>query len=159
MDQHSLTRRQVLRVAGGLALSGTAVMGLAGHASAGVNWCRLDPIVEIDGKRIHIYVFSNQDDMHTVVTGPTKVTVFVPIGSSTEFIWADDGFGMGYAVTFEEDKKLQRIGNLTAVRTVVRVPASEPNPVKVEIERAGNSTVIASKSGNTNEDLVSTFAV
>lgn len=156
MEDHGrIDRRTVLRMFGGglIAAAAPAIALRQQAAMAGISWCRLDPIVEIAGKRVHIYVWSYQDDMKTIITGPTEVTIAVPKGIPTKFIWADDGFGLGYTVEFTSSRTLAKTPDGVEARVNVLVPASTGQSVVVDVELA-DGTLLGSRQGSTNKDIV-----
>lgn len=110
-------------------------------------WCRQDPIIRIEGKKLHIYVFAEERILNPVLgaRGETLVRISVPPGTRTEFIRQDDGFlDFGYDVQWVEDDRLETIRDAVSglaaapsaveVRVSVRVPAySSDLAVGVEV--------------------------
>jgi hypothetical protein len=118
-------------------------------ADATPGWCKRDPVIEVDGKRAHIYVSSLEEILGTV-TGPTKVRIFVPHGVSTELIRMDEGFGESYDVRFLRSDDLN--ANVFAVQILVEVfvPTPLELPVRVEIMNRQDD-LLARSLGETNE--------
>ena len=109
------------------------VAALSGQgAGAGVGWCRFDPIVLIDGEIADIFVAA-PFDAPLRVTGPTEITVTVPVGVSTTLVLSDLGFGKGEIVRFEESRKLRRTASGIEIKIAVYVPTADGGmPVLVE---------------------------
>ena len=116
------------------------LLGLtATPAGASPVWCAKDPVVEIGGKRVHVYV-SSHEEILTTVSGPTKVRITVPVGVSTELISTDEGFaGQGYEVEFAESENLDATYMGVQIRVSVRVPAAVELPVKVKVTDGDDS--------------------
>ena len=121
----------------------------ANPAGASPVWCAKDPIVEIGGKRAHIYVSSYEEILSTV-EGATEVRITVPVGVSTELISTDEGFaGQGYEVKFAESENLDVTNMKVQFRVAVRVPAAVELPVKVKVTD-GDDNVLNRDIGTTN---------
>ncbi|HEX5165511.1 MAG TPA: hypothetical protein VFV93_08960 [Thermomicrobiales bacterium] len=87
-----------LVTAGSLGL--LALMLLVMPAAAGVSWCRADPIVELNGTPIQVWVAVSAEHEH-LVSGPIQVMVFTSDEVDTNTTYLDDGFnGYGEEVTF-----------------------------------------------------------
>ena len=120
----------------------------APSAGAVLNWCKTDPIVEIGGKRAHVYVASPQDIL-AAATGPTAVEITVPVGVSTSLISTDAGFGHGWEVTFVESANLRITNRGIEVRVSTSVPANATLLVVTEVVD-GSEVSLASVAGATN---------
>jgi hypothetical protein len=95
----------------------------APSAEAGIAWCRVDPIVLIDGQLADVFVASTLA-MHLKATGPVELVIRIPEGSKGTVVLSDTGFGLkGYRISFVSDSSLKR----TATRTPVRVSAFAPS--------------------------------
>lgn len=94
-----------------------AMLILTIPASAGVTWCRADPIVEVEGYRVQILV-GVPEGYEQYVNGPIKTKIDVPRGLTRKVIFLDAGFnGYGETVTW---------GDLSnAVRLTVQVPMDQ----------------------------------
>ena len=149
---HPLTRRHALRLLSGAALAAVAGVRLAGAAAAGVRWCRRDPQILVGGHVANVYV-SSYNDILDSGTGPTRVVVTVPTGyaATAQVLDQDDGFGYGYAVTFQESAKLGLTrGGAINVGVQVYVPSSKTAlPVKVELADAAG-TFVGAQQGKVN---------
>lgn len=122
-------RRSILPT---LALAALAVALSVQSAAAGRVWCRTDPVVVIDGVLVDIWI-SSTTDAFLVATGPTRIDVTVPVGTSTATIISDVGFGHGYDIRFLESRALRRTANLLQVWVAVYVPASDRTlPIRVD---------------------------
>ena len=101
-------------------------------ASAGIGYCKVDPVVVIDGRLADIFVGVPFQDL-LKVTGPTEVVVTTPVGVDGDLAIATAGFGYGEIVHFEESHSLNVTSEGIEVRIKVRVPASsDAMPVLVE---------------------------
>ena len=118
-------------------------------AGAIVEWCRSDPVLDIGGERMHVYV-SGPVELLQVVTGPTIVEITVPAGVPVALISTDAGFGLGWDVRITESNQLRVGGRGTEVRVRTSVPASI-NGLTVLMEVTdGNQSVLDSKTSSTN---------
>jgi len=105
----------------GTCLSLLALLLLAMPAAAGVSWCRADPIVELNGTEVQIWVAVASEYEH-LVSGPIQVAVFVPNKVSKEITFLDTGFnGYGEEVSFKHRGKVGDDGSFP-VEIRVRVP-------------------------------------
>ncbi len=122
-------RRSVCRALGFAILA----LGLIGpSASAGVGWCRTDPVVVIDGHLADIFVSARFDDL-SKVNGPTEIVVSTPVGVDAELVIATTGFGYGEKVRFVESESLEVTSEGIELRIKVRVPARiDAMPIRVE---------------------------
>ena len=75
-------------------------------ATAGVQWCRTDPIINFGGSEhfagteINLWV-SIPEQYESLVNGPVEFTVYVPSDVSREVVYMDPGFnGHGETVAF-----------------------------------------------------------
>jgi hypothetical protein len=124
-------------------------------ATASVRWCRTDPVVDFNGMTTHTFVSTYAEALHATVTGPTKVVYRVPAGVKPRLRYTDNGFGYGYDVVFEYDKKMKVNPDGTIpVEIRVHVPAGRPMPVVVEWQPASTGAVTASAKGTTNKWIV-----
>jgi hypothetical protein len=119
-------------------------------AVAGRGWCRTDPVVLLDGEVADIWVASTVEAF-TAVTGPTRIVVTVPVGTSTTLVLSDLGFGRGYDVSFAESAALARSAAALPAWIAVFVPADADLPVLVEfVPRIVGILAPASAEGSTN---------
>jgi len=125
---------------------------MATPTGATIGWCKRDPIVDIGGKRAHVYV-SSLDSILVSATGPTDVVITVPNGVATDLIGTDDGFGYGYNVRFEESGGLKTTNRGIQIEVEVEVPATDELPVLLEVTD-GQNVVLAHKRGETNEEVL-----
>ncbi len=147
-----LTRRDAVRLLGLSALAAPAALSPR-PAAAVRGWCKRDPVIRIDGKTARIWV-STKEDRLPDVTGPTEVVVTVPERAKTEFVWADNGFGYGYDLRFEESRRLKSGEQGTEVEVEVFVPArSDAVPIMVEFEAAAKRNVVARAKGRVNRSI------
>jgi hypothetical protein len=129
-----------------------ALLVLAMPASASVRWCRTDPVVDFNGMTTNTYVSTYAEALHGAVTGPTKVVYRLPSGVKSRLRYTDNGFGYGYDVVFEYDKRMKVNPDGTIpVEILVHVPAGKPMPIIVEWEPVSVGAVTASAKGTTNK--------
>jgi hypothetical protein len=104
----------------------------------GVTWCRVDPIVLLNGTQVSILV-AVPEEYAPYVNGPIDVVVRVPAQVRRELIMTDAGFnGYGETVTFiDTDGEVNIIGGFdTVVRVTVpidRVALGSDVEVPVEV--------------------------
>ena len=106
------------------------VLGGARAGSAELEWCRVDPVVKIDGVTYNIILASPTAILDSA-TGPSEVVITIPAGTPYELVSTDPGFGYGETVSFVEARG-KRIAP-GSFDVAVRVPASERLPVLVEV--------------------------
>jgi hypothetical protein len=132
------SRRHVTAVVLGL----LALLVFAVPANAGVSWCRADPIVELNGKRVQIWV-AVPEHFVDKVTGPIEVQIYVPSSVSREVVLLDAGFnGYGETVTFTNSGALLPGGSFY-MTIVVKVPTAgywHRIPVQVEVVHPDGNT-------------------
>jgi hypothetical protein len=113
-----------------------ALFVFAVPAGAGVSWCRADPIVELNGKRVQIWVAVPEQYVDKV-TGPIDVQINVPSSVSRELIFTDAGFnGYGEKVTFTTNGGGLMPDGSFWMTVIVRVPMNgfwQSVPVQVEV--------------------------
>lgn len=128
----SMSRRGMLRLMGGAALAAVPAVALVSDASAGRSWCRMDPVLKIDGQVVDVYLESYQE-MNTAATGPTQINVLIPKGSTGTVLATDRGFGgNGYSISFSTSSTLLKTNRHTQVQVSVYQPANASTlPVKV----------------------------
>ena len=128
----SLTRRQSLRLLAGGSLALAAGLGATDVASAGRAWCRVDPVISIDGQLADIYLTSTLS-MNLKATGPTKIVITIPSTSTGRVHLVDLGFGLkGYQISFVKSAALTRTKTHTQVQIAAYAPASDSSlPVEV----------------------------
>ncbi|MEZ4520526.1 MAG: hypothetical protein R3A46_02620 [Thermomicrobiales bacterium] len=124
-----------------------AILALAGSTFAG-GWCRADPIVEIDGEAVQIWV-AIPENLQPAVNGPIQVIVSRPWNANSRVLMLDSGFnGHGERVTFFANNGRNRDGSMDIdVFVVVPInqqalpPGTWQAPVMVEIITAKGKTV------------------
>ena len=161
-------RRDVVRGLLGLAAAGAALAPRPAEAARG--WCRMDPVIEIDGELAEILVAVKFRDILDV-NGETLIVVTVPKGVDAELvtpgIWSTrrgtfsgPGFGHGERTKFVKSPKLKRTRNGIQLEVAVRVPARGTHRVRVEFGSAGVVLLDPEQAkGATNEwvTLATTF--
>ena len=128
-----LPRRRLLRLltAAPLAL---ATMGRPGGVGAARQWCRVDPVLRIDGQTCHVRVaagVANRREARALATGPIRVAVTVATGTVAEHVASDAGFGFGYEVTCAEAAGLPAGAVEVAVYVPMRGGGGKAVPVRV----------------------------
>ena len=157
-----LTRRAFTRLsASALELAGTGLL-TATPASAGISWCRTDPVIDVNGRRVHIYVLGESPtilDQTLGAKGPTDVTVYAPPGTTAQLTAMDSGFnGYGYKVQLQKDDKLKVNPDGTIqLKVVVKVPAWTSVPIMVEADPYAEGLTTTSVTGATNVNTAALF--
>ena len=119
------TRRRFVQVLGGLTLAAVPAGRFAGDAAAGRGWCRVDPVVRINGRIADIRLSSDRRLLETAL-GPAEIVVRLPVGMASELLAVDRGFGgHGYIVTFVPDVALPSSNGRFSVGVDVYVPSSD----------------------------------
>jgi hypothetical protein len=132
---HPLSRRQFARLlaGGALALAGGGLLA-AEPASAGIGWCRTDPVLKINGKTYHIYV-SGPSDLLTASTGPIRLKVTVGGSVRVSLSEPDAGFGDGWSFSLSVSSGLTTLpGPYYELKASVYVPATGNYPIRVETQ-------------------------
>jgi hypothetical protein len=128
----------------------------ASGAGAVIEWCRSDPVVEIGGEQMYVYL-SGPVDLLDAATGPTVVEIQVPPGVPVTLVSTDQGFGYGWDVRFAESADLNVTGRGTKVRVGAYVPADTAVPVLVNMQVTdGSGAVLFEFLGTTNRQLTVT---
>lgn len=131
------------------ALALTAIIVLSGGVFAG-GWCRADPIVQINGEEVQIWV-AIPDDMQHTVNGPIQVLVSKPWGTDAHVTFLDEGFnGHGETVRFFTSGPPNSDGSMD-IQIMVSVPVDTSQlpsgtwsfPVMVEVITDNGTTVSA----------------
>ena len=129
----------------------------ASPTDAARRWCHKDPVVLVAKTNVSIDVAVYEDQMQ-YVSGPIKVTVYVPPGFSASLVSSDDGFnGYGESVAFSTDRRLQASRTSIQFRILVNVPASIRMPAQVVVTPTGTNS--AAISGRTNSVFTATGSV
>lgn len=143
-EHGTLSRRALIPALLALVLM---LVGGPGHASAEIEWCRVDPVISVNGTTYNV-ILSSPYAIFDSATGPTEVVVKVPAGSDYALIATDDGFGFGETVRFVESSSQNSAGNIDIS---VKVPAKSPLPVLVEV--FVGDQVVATEMGKTNQRM------
>lgn len=102
-------------------------------ASAARGWCRVDPIIVVDGQLADVYIGSSLT-MLLQATGPISLEITIPNSSTGYVILNDLGFLHGYNVVFKHSSALTRTRTHTQIQARVYAPASSSDlPVTVTI--------------------------
>jgi hypothetical protein len=124
------------------------LVALSGTIFAG-GWCRADPIVEINGEEVQVWV-AIPANMQSAVTGPIEVRFSKPWGTNASIIYLDDGFnGYGERVRFFTDSPPNADGSMN-IQVFVKVPVDSSKlpagvwkvPVQLEIVTDNGRTVV-----------------
>ena len=104
----------------------------AAPTSAGLGWCRSDPVLLIDGHIVDIWV-TGPLLAPLKVTGPNQIVVTTPEGVDSYLILKTIGFGRGEKVTLKTSPELERTAQGVEVEVAVYVPARDSSmPVGIE---------------------------
>jgi hypothetical protein len=124
-----LARLLVVTIASFILLSAVS----AQSASAARGWCKVDPVIVVDGQLADVYIGSTIS-MLLQATGPINLEITIPNGSTGSVILNDLGFLHGYNVVFKHSSALTRTAQHTQIRVRVYAPASSSDlPVTVTI--------------------------
>jgi hypothetical protein len=136
-----------------LSLACIATLFVATPASAGRAWCARDPIVNLDGHELQVWVAIPDEDVY-LVNGPIDIQFTTPAGMTRSVVFTDDGFNEhGEDVSFADDShgSVNANGSFT-VRIRVSVPIdetlahAEPKtrkiPAQITIIEGGQTTVL-----------------
>lgn len=137
-------------------LLGTAVIAPGAHASRG--WCRMDPVIMVDGQAADVFVGSTTE-MLLKATGPIRIEILIPRKSSGSVILTDAGFGHGYEIVFKASGSLKRTATHTQIKIRVYAPASTSTlPVSVNFSpRSTNSSLSAVLFGTTRDGYANSW--
>jgi hypothetical protein len=130
-----LDRRALVRRLGGGAFALASAPLLRGEqALAGVMWCKVDPVLRINGKTYHVYV-SGPQELLTASTGPIRLRVTVGGNVSVGLSQPDAGFGDGWSFSVSVSSGMQTLpGPYYDLRVSVYVPAAGDYPIVVETQ-------------------------
>lgn len=147
------TRRSFLRLAGAAGLVVAGGLVLPDAASAGITWCRTDPVLNVDGVRFRIWV-SSTEAMYNKRTSAISVRVACQQVNSVrlETVPGDNGFGLGYGLS--SSTSVSSGGGARSVQIAVRAPSSDSSlPVLVELEPLSSGYSWQSVQGTSNQWL------
>ena len=117
-----MTALTALVFAGGVAVSET---------DAARGWCQADPVIMVDGQLADVFVGSSAT-MLLKATGPIKMVITIPSGSTGFVVLTDLGFLHGYDITFKHSSNLTKTKRHTQVKVSVYAPATTSSlPVTV----------------------------
>lgn len=132
MRPTTIDRRRAL----GLLAAGTYAVARPDAARAGRGWCRVDPIVQVGGQLLHLWVALWARDMaeaRRLANGPIAVDFVLPPLVPFARLDNSPGFGEGFVVTRQTDPTLASGAGLIPVRVRVRVPTRRPRNRPVEV--------------------------
>jgi hypothetical protein len=137
-------------------LIGSAVTTPSANAARG--WCRMDPVIMVDGQLADVFVGSSLE-MLLKATGPIRIVVTVPTGSNAKVVLTDVGFGRGYSFEFKQSSTLKRTATHTQIRIRVYAPASSSAlPVSVNFApRSIGSSLTAILFGKTSNGYANSW--
>jgi hypothetical protein len=116
--------RKLFRSLIGALVALTFLSGLvAPHADAARGWCKADPVIMVDGQLADVFVGSSLD-MLLKATGPIKMEIIIPSGSTGGVVLTDAGFLRGYSITFKHSSTLTKTKSHTQVKIRVYAPAT-----------------------------------
>lgn len=148
------------RLALGTLVSVLMMAALATQASAGLLWCRSDPVVRLDGTLVDI-VIAIPVDYVPAVNGATHFEVRTAKGATRELILNDVGYnGHGSEVVFTDgpgwvkDKKVPTSVRVHVPIDETKLAPGETVPVEVTVTPAnGEQLVVVGTSELTTVDL------
>lgn len=126
----SYSRRSIIKMFMGGLFGAAMTVTPVRKALAGLGWCRADPIVRIDGRRLDIGVEA-LEAMLDNRTAPVKIRVQIPEESSYALLYADNGFGLGYDIDPVRVAGLEREPGRTQYRVRVNCPSSGNELVRI----------------------------
>jgi hypothetical protein len=94
----------------------------APQASAARGWCRMDPIIMVDGQLADVFIGSTLE-MLVSATGPIQLEITIPTNSTGFVVLTDLGFLKGYNIVFKKSSALTRTWNHTQIQIRVYAPA------------------------------------
>jgi hypothetical protein len=145
-------RRWPARVRLGLPLS-FAISALASGgrgADASRGWCRMDPVLLIDGWPAQVFVAVRLDDLPKV-SGATEIAVTTPASIGALHLASTVDFGYGEVVTTAQSALLAVTAQGIEVRVGIHVPATDAVPVRVSfVPRGAGPPRSASAEGTAN---------
>lgn len=120
-------------------------------------WCRVDPIIRVDGKQASIYVVTEADSA-VRANSQANVTIEYPIGADGELVWVDPNHGFGYGLTVQmvPSPGVSYTEEGAEIRITVRMTTPhvfEPMMIEWAPGQAGSPTT-ASAIGETNRFVV-----
>ena len=124
------TRTASRRLVTMLAMLLLAVSVGHGHAEAARGWCKVDPVILVDGQLADVFV-GITPDMLLKATGPIKMEILIPNGSKGYVVLTDVGFLRGYQITFKESSNLTKTRKQTQIQVRVFAPSKGSLPVTV----------------------------
>lgn len=114
-----------------------AVIILAFPATAGVNWCRSDPIVRLNGTDVQILV-AVPEEFVKFVNGPIHVKIKAPKDVEREIIMTDAGFnGHGEKVSMNGRRGAINADGSFDIEVRVHVPFSDEVGAFVKVPGEG----------------------
>jgi hypothetical protein len=136
MTMQTLTRSSTRRHLAACSLGLLALLIFAMPAGAGVSWCRADPVVNLNGKRVQVWVAVPEQYVDKV-SGPIELQINVPSSVSREIITLDGGFnGYGEKVSFTTNSGTLLPDGSFYMTIVAKVPTAgfwQQIPVMVEV--------------------------
>ncbi len=149
---HSVSRRAVVSTFLALVLM---VIGGVQTGSAEIEWCRVDPVIIVNGTTYNVIISSPASILDSA-TAATDVVVTVPAGADYALVATDNGFGFGETVTFVESSSRSLRSGAGAIGITVKVPSTTRLPVAVDV--LTESAAVASTVGQTNQRVSLTLA-
>jgi hypothetical protein len=151
----ALTRRNALRLLGGVALAAVPALRLTGEAAAGRSWCRADPVLRIGSQTAHVYITSSIAMLKSA-TDKIRLTVTLPRGVEGKLIDILADFDEGYDVRFTTSSALIAAGGKIPVQLAVYCPARDGTlPVTVEFVTVGTGPLVSGSAAGTANTWIS----
>lgn len=112
-------------------LSLIAILLITAPVSAGRQWCAIDPIVELNGTELQVWV-AIPAEFVPLVNGPVAVEFRTPAGVTRSVVLTDAGFnGFGEVVSFSDDPS-----RVVSASGVFRVDISTVVPIDTSLAGA-----------------------
>ena len=144
------SRRSFVKLLAGGLLGTTLTVAPVRRALAGLIWCRTDPVVRIDGRRLDIGVEATEPMLKNR-TAPIKIRVQIPENSTFAIVSMDDGFGLGYEIEPVRLAGLDREPGRAQYRVRVNCPSSGSELVRIYSDPLDSNHGSAFNTGLAND--------
>lgn len=144
-----IRRKLMRRFTTGVVLALLSLLLVPLPATAGLEWCPKDPVVELNGVRVEILVAIPAEYVG-LVNGPIDVAIATPRGTERTLVFTDDGFnGYGEVVRFTDLDGAPQTSFPARITVVVPLSRDSAIPVQVTVTPAtGGGVVVQGTSSN-----------